>query len=244
MVCLLAVAVVGTQSRGGLITLLGVGLVYLFLNRRNLVSVALGVLILALGLSFVVTDEYVERIETIQQADEDGSFQGRTMAWKMSIYIAIDNPMFGGGPYAVQSPDVWRRYLPYYDESEFFRTRPVTVDYKAAHSIYFQVLGDSGFGGFLVFMTTLLVAVLSSFRIIRFGRRIDDPALQELGRAVLISMSAIMLGGAAVSIAYYDLLFAPLALISVVSAACARQRRSTARIAVDARRAQMTERVT
>jgi probable O-glycosylation ligase (exosortase A-associated) len=220
MVGLLAVAVIGTHSRGGLVTLLGLGACYLLLAGRRFIPAAMAVGVLGLALSFAVTEDYVDRARSIQVADEDGSFMGRAMAWKMSVYIALDNPLFGGGPYAVQSPDVWAKYVPRYDSYEFFETRDVTDDYKAAHSIYFQVLGDTGFGGLLIYMSMLGAAILGALGIVRTGRRHGDQGLVELGRALLLSLSAFMIGGAALSVAYYDHPFMIVTLISVTAARC------------------------
>ena len=222
MVGLLAVAVIGTQSRGGLVTLAGVGVCYFLLAGRRFIPAALAVGLLGFLLTFAMTDEYVERAQTIQAADEDGSFMGRAMAWKMSLYIALDNPLFGGGPYAVQSYDVWQKYLPHYDPYEFFTTRDATEDYKAAHSIYFQVLGDTGFAGFMIYMAMLGAGLLAARRIWNTGSRSEDQGLFELGRALFLSLIALMIGGAALSVAYYDHVFVILALISVTAARCRR----------------------
>jgi probable O-glycosylation ligase (exosortase A-associated) len=220
MVAMLAVAVIGTFSRGGLIALAGLAGFYLLLSGRRFVPAALAVGLLAYGLSLVVTDEYMERAQTIQTADEDGSFMGRAMAWKMSIYIALDHPVFGGGPYAVQSPDVWQRYLPVYDTEQFFTTRPAREDYAAAHSIYFQVLGDTGFGGLFVFMTMLFGGLLVALRSSSAGKKTGNQGITELGRALFLSLATLMIGGSALSVAYYDHIYAILALISVVGARC------------------------
>jgi probable O-glycosylation ligase (exosortase A-associated) len=220
MVGLVAIAVIGTLSRGGLVTMVGLGAAYLVLSGRRFIPAALALCVLAFILSFAVTDKYVERAQTIQAVDEDSSFMGRAMAWKMSLYIALDNPVFGGGPYAVQSYDVWLRYLPRYDPDEFFQTREATEDYKAAHSIYFQVLGDTGFGGFLIYIGMLGAGLLTALRVAWVGRQRGDPALAELGRSLFLSLLALMIGGSALSVAYYDHVFAVLALISVTGARC------------------------
>ena len=218
MICLLPVAVIGTFSRGGLITLAAVGLFYLLTSGRRFVPAALAIGVIALGLSFVVTDDYRYRAQTIQAADEDESFVGRTTAWKMSIYIALDRPLVGGGPFAVQTADVWPLYIARYDPEEWFRSGTHVDTARAAHSLYFQVLGDTGFLGFFVYMAMLTSAILLLRKTTRLAKANGDPDIAELCKALLLSLGAIMIGGAALSIAYWDLIFGLLGLISAVGA--------------------------
>jgi probable O-glycosylation ligase (exosortase A-associated) len=218
MICMLPVAVIGTFSRGGLITLAAVGLFYLLTSGRRFVLAALAVGIIALGLSFVVTDEYRYRAQTIQAADEDESFVGRTTAWKMSIYIALDRPLVGGGPFAVQTADVWPLYIPRYDPEQWFRSGTDVDRPRAAHSMYFQVLGDTGFLGFFVYMAMLTSAILLLRKTLRAARANGDPDIAGLCKALFLSLGAILVGGAALSIAYWDLIFGLLGLTSAVGA--------------------------
>jgi probable O-glycosylation ligase (exosortase A-associated) len=217
MIPMLAVAVIGTLSRGGLISLFGLGACYLLLSGRRFIPAAIAVIVLGFSLSLVMSDRVVERAQTIQTAEEDGSFNARKMAWKMSLYIALDNPVFGGGPYAVQSFDVWDKYAPEYDPNEFWETIDVSGGYKAAHSIYFQALGDTGFGGFIIYMAMLGAALLKALGVSRTARRNDDYGTAELGKSLFLSLCALMIGGAALSVAYYDEVFVIITLISVVS---------------------------
>ena len=143
---------------------------------------------------------------------------GRVAAWKLSVYIALDRPVIGGGPFAVETPDVWPRYQARYDPSEWIQTGPFETAARAAHSIYFQVLGDTGFVGFGIYMSLLVSAILTTRRIMRHGEASGDPDLHALGKALMISLVAYLVGGASLSIAYLEYLFALLAVIAVVEA--------------------------
>jgi probable O-glycosylation ligase (exosortase A-associated) len=216
MIVMLAVAIVGTFSRGGLITLVGIAGFYLVVSGRKFIPAAIVLAVLAFGLSFVVTDQYAERAQTIQAIGEDESFMGRVAAWKLSVYIALDRPLIGGGPFAVQTRDVWPRYAHVYDPDQWVSTGPFSNATRAAHSLYFQVLGDTGFAGFFIYMAMLASALTLMWRTRQSALRRADARLASLSTALLLSLMSIMLAGAALSVAYFDLVFGILALIAAV----------------------------
>ena len=220
MLFFLPIAVIGTQSRAGLITLLALALIYLGTSGRRFIPVAIAISILAFGASYVVTDAYLDRSDTIREADQDGSFMGRVAAWKLSVYIALDRPLVGGGPLAVETPDVWPYYEGRYDPDEWVSTGPYENATRAAHSIFFQVLGDMGFVGFGIYMSMLVAAFSLLRRIIRYGRVVGDPGISSLGRALGISLTVYLIGGASLSIAYLEFFFALLAVVAAAGARC------------------------
>ena len=62
---------------------------------------------------------------------------GRINAWTMALNLAKDN-FFGGG-FSIYESAVFARYAP-------------DPEARAAHSIYFQVLGEHGFVGLFLFL--------------------------------------------------------------------------------------------
>jgi len=99
---LLVTAVVGTQSRGGLISLLGLA-AYRFMksSRKGLLGTLAVILVMAL--SALVSEEWLSRMGTIGEANQDASFMGRVVAWKMSLIMAVQNSFFGGGFKALET---------------------------------------------------------------------------------------------------------------------------------------------
>ena len=76
---------------------------------------------------------------------------------------------------------------------------------KAAHSIYFEVLGDHGFVGLALYLAILAAAWLNTFQVLNVTRTRPDLAwAHELARMLQISLVAFLVGGAALSMAYYD----------------------------------------
>lgn len=215
---LLVFAVIGTQSRGGFIALMTLG-GYLFLKseRKGLLSVVIVVLVAVLA-NFV-SDDWTSRIDTIETADQDESFMGRVVAWKLSFIMAMDHPFFGGGFKALENYAVWSRLAADFFSYPWFYTGdalPPTFA-RAAHSVYFQVLGDHGFVGLAIYVTILCMAWAKAGRAARTVRRAGGPAwLATVSTMIQLSIFAFALGGAALSFAYFDLIFTLFGLVIVI----------------------------
>lgn len=208
------VTVVATYSRGGFVGLLVLG-AFMVKNSRNrvgsLVLVALaGALIWGLA-----PESWFARLNTIKEADADGSFMGRVNAWKVSTLIALDHPLLGGGLHAVQRFAVWFSYVPRISELDFIPTPPPDTYPRAAHSSYFEVLGDLGFTGLILFVSILGVAFWQCRSIYRMARQ--HPSLAwaaDLGRMMQISLVVYIVTTAALSMAYFEFFYVLLAMIS------------------------------
>lgn len=211
-------AVIATNSRGGFVSLTLMTLWMVFSGRRKI----LGVLIMALGLVSVVAlapDSWSERMDTIKDASKDSSFMTRVVAWKVSSQIALQNPLTGGGFHAVQAQPVWDRFrlddgllgfvdTPYRPEVAF-----------AAHSIYFEILGDLGFVGLGLFLIIIGHTFWLCFRIRRQARR-QGAHLQwaaDLAAMLGASMFAYVIGAAALSLGYFEVMYIFVMLMQVLA---------------------------
>jgi probable O-glycosylation ligase (exosortase A-associated) len=208
--------VMGTNSRGGFIGLLVIGGFYFLHSKRKVLILAVVLSLGGTAISFV-PDKYFNRIDTINNAQEDGSFLGRVVAWKQSILIALDNPITGGGFNAVQTAVVWYRYAPEFDTSWLVSTpHPIDTGVKAAHSIYFQVLGDHGFPGIFLFCLILYRSVMRSHKIMRAKLPEEQRWINAAGQACFLSLLVFSIGGALLSLAYLELLYFVLALVCIL----------------------------
>lgn len=194
LIVLTLAAILGTYSRGALIALGASAAIYALRSRYGLVLFATAAIAVA-ALPSVMPHKWLERMSTIQSANQDASFQDRVAAWHSSYNIARDRPLVGGGFSAVESTDVVLAH----------RT-PDSLDHgRAAHSIYFQVLGDTGFVGFALYLATVGSALLNTFRVLAVVR--GRPELRwagQLARMLQVSLVGFLSGGAALSMAYYD----------------------------------------
>jgi len=218
---LFAVCVIATASRGGLAGLLLLAVVGAA-NARHKGRYLAAMMIAGIVMIQSVPDSYSQRMNTIQSADKDGSFMGRVIAWKLSTLIALDHPLLGGGLHAVQSQNVWDTYVPNFWKMSFIPTEQPDVSPHAAHSFYFEVLGDTGFLGLAVYLSIIASSFATGFQIKAAVR--NRPDLQwaaGLASALQRSLLVFMLTGAALSVGYHDLIFMIYSLFSLVRNAVA-----------------------
>ncbi len=208
------VTVVATFSRGGFVGLLVLA-AFMVKNSRSKVGSVLLVVVSGVLIYTLAPESWFERLNTIGDASNDGSFMGRVMAWKISWLIAMDHPLFGGGMHAVQRMLVWSTYEPYLYLLDFIKTPPPDGYPHAAHSSYFEVLGDLGFVGLSIFLTLLLAAFWTCRRTYRMARQ--HPSLlwaADLARMMQISLVVYVVTTMALSMAYFEMFYILLAMIS------------------------------
>ena len=211
---LIFASVIGTFSRGGLIALAAVGAFWLLRSKYKIPMFAT----MCVGLAFVIyfaPDHWFERMTTIRTASEDGSFMGRVIAWKMSILLALDHPILGGGLHAIQNSDVWDHYVRDFHRLRFIPTGPPETT-RAAHSVYFQLLADVGFVGLGLFLLILFRAWRSCSKLIKQTAGIPELEwVNGLARAFQVSFVAYCVAGAALNMAYFEMLYVFVVLVAV-----------------------------
>lgn len=212
---LCVMTVLGSNSRGAFIAMVVLGFWYWLTSARKLASL-LFVILVALVVVQVAPDRWFDRIETIKNAKEDDSFMGRVAAWKVSVNIANSSPFFGAGFDSTQVPAIWDEHK---DVHNIFNIEiPPNVAYKAAHSNYFQVMGDLGYVGLIIFLMILLSAFIKRWEINKTiaGRQSETEWAKDLATALVLSLVAFMAGGAGVSLAYFELAYLEIVMLSIV----------------------------
>jgi probable O-glycosylation ligase (exosortase A-associated) len=205
---ILVLSVVGTSSRGGTLALACIGFYYWLKSEKKVVmAVVAGV---AVALVFVFAPPtYFQRMGTIGDPT-DGSAQGRILAWKAGIRMALDHPILGVG--AGHFPV---KYGVEYRPPNLPRT---AVPWQTAHSNYFVILGELGFPGLAV----LLLFIGSNFsRNRRLTRELDERDDEEavadaqLLNALSASLLAFVVGGAFLTATYYPHMYVLAGLLIV-----------------------------
>lgn len=193
-------AVVGSQSRGALVALVATGFVFWLRSRGKILSSVAIVAAIAAAVAFM-PGTWVERMNTIRDYEADGSAMGRLQIWGVAFGLARMRPLVGSGFRGFYSQAVVDRYFP-------------GVQARAAHSIWFEVLGEHGFPTFTVWLAMLVGGILYTLRIARLAK--DDPGLKwayDLARMTQVSIVAYCSGGSFLSLAYWDLFWTLMALI-------------------------------
>lgn len=200
---LCAAAALGTQSRGALLALVAMGFVLWWRSKSKFAG---GLLILSVAVSLIafMPESWTQRMDTIGSYQEDGSAQGRLAAWSAAWNMAFDYPTGVGFNIVVQQ--LFNLY-----------SHNPEAGARAAHSIYFQVLGSHGFVGLGLFMA-IWVITWSQAGWLRKRALPIHPAAQwcaDLGAMVQVSLVGFFVGGAFLSLAYFDLPYNIMMLVAL-----------------------------
>lgn len=212
-IVLIAFSILGSQSRGALLALLAMAL-FLGLKGAHPVRTTLALaVLLAIAIPFM-PESWVERMETIQSYQAEGSAMSRVYTWKTLWAAAVDNPITGVG-FRADDPAIYDRYAPQGPEFEIF-----TAKAWVAHSIYFQMLGEHGFVGLGLFLTLFIAAWLRAGKLARQARGLPEFAgwVPKLMPMVQVSLIGYAVGGAFLSLAYFDLPYYIISLIILTDA--------------------------
>ena len=185
------ISVAGTQSRGAF---LAATAALIFLGMKSNRKIAMTVFGAIVGISVYVfmPETWHDRMGTIQTYEEDGSAMGRIIAWQYSVNVASER-LFGAGF------EAWSGEM-------FFRYGPPDSIARVAHSIYFHVLADHGWIGLMLFVTIFLIAWRTASWVIKQSKEIAELAWAEnLAKMIQVSFIAYAVGGAFLSLSYFDL---------------------------------------
>lgn len=187
-----AAAALGSHSRGGLLAIGAMGGLLWWRGRSKIVG---GIAILAIGVSLLafMPDEWSQRMATIETYQEDQSAIGRLAAWSVAWNLAFHYP-FGVGFNAAR-PELFALYSSY-----------PPVGTPAAHSIYFQVLGHHGFVGLFLFALLWISTWRWAARLRKEAAGIAEARwCADLGAMCQVSLIGYAVGGAFLSLAYFDM---------------------------------------
>lgn len=201
-------ACVFTYSRG---TWLGLAAVapLLFLQTRRKVLVGLALVPIALGLIAFTPEKLFQRVDTIAEYEQDLSSLQRLQGWGVAVNVALRHPLGAGFVLDATPVEVWMQYANFH--------HPAFNRANAAHSIYFQWIGDHGFLGLALFIF-IVVATLITLRRVR-NLAIGDPEkkwLADYAVAIQLGLVGYLVSGAFVSLAYFDLFYTYVVLAGIL----------------------------
>jgi probable O-glycosylation ligase (exosortase A-associated) len=202
---LVVVSVVFTYSRGALLGL-GVVFVLMFFQIRHKLLVLLmliPVFIVSVG---ALPEQLVDRAETIRAYDADTSAMGRVQAWGVAWNIAVTHPLGAGFEVDKIDNPTWLSYAFFHDSYIFNHA-------IAAHSIFFQILGEHGFVGLFIYLALMATTLVALRRCKRQAASAEQTRwMVPYARALQVSIAGYAVAGAFLSLAYFDLYYAFVAM--------------------------------
>lgn len=198
-IILCAAAALGSQSRGALVAIVAMILTLWWRGKDKL---RLGLLLIgaAVPLLAFMPDQWYARMSTINTYEQDASAMGRISAWWNAWNLAWHYP--AGVGFDAARPELFSRFSPYPD---------VVL---AAHSIYFQILGNHGFIGLALFIG-VWIATWRSASWLRTQKPVE-PATKwtaDLGAMCQVALAGYAVGGTFLSLAYFDLPYNIMAMV-------------------------------
>lgn len=201
---LTGVAILGTYSRGGVITLAVVSGILLMKSRKRVAILAVVTILAVTGYHFM-PERWMQRMDTLQNPEQTSSLQTRIQSWEFATNVAIHSPIIGGGFNIYQSHEMWRRY------------GPEGSTHRAIHSIYFRVLGEQGFPGLALFLALLSTSWRSCSRVRRQTRDLTAQRwAYDLASMLQVSLAAFMTAGLATTSSYFDLSYQLMAICALL----------------------------
>lgn len=191
MMLLCAISAIGSYSRGALLAIAAMTIVLWWRSEKK---VLLGFAIVFMVMVFLpfMPEAWWARMQTIQSYETDNSAIGRLNGWAVAFAVAKHH-FFGGGMS--------------YQNQYFFNLYGVyNTDVIAAHSIYFQILGNHGFVGLLLYLLLWITTYRTAAWLRKNSKAIPQAQwASDLGAMTQVSLVGFAVGGAFLSMPYFDL---------------------------------------
>lgn len=205
---------VGTQARTGVVCI-GVLGILLLRHARYRLAYLIGVGLIASVAIPMLPDSFTKRADTIGNYKQDESASTRIAVWKWTWEYAKNNPMGGGfNAYLLNKIryDIVAKDTQTVEQSGS-ETRQIVDAARAYHSSYFEMLGEQGFPGLLLWLLIHgggIIQMQFIQRRYRNSMRDDELWITPLATALQNAHIIYMVGALFVGIA-----FQPLALMLV-----------------------------
>ncbi len=201
---------VGTQTRTGLLCIALLGVLSLRSVKRRFLYLGMAGLVVLAAIPFL-PESYTKRMSTIENHQSDQSASTRVAVWMWTLDYVKDHP-FGGGFDAYRGN---RLLVPTVKAEGSDNNVTLTTEYhveegRAYHSAYFEMLGEQGYPGFLLWAWVQLLGIWQMERLRRRWK--DRKAAHEawvapLANALQMSQLVYFLGALFIGIAFQPVMF-------------------------------------
>lgn len=238
---------VGTQARTGVICIAVLGLLLLRYARYRMLYLG-GVALIGLAAIPFLPTSFTERTDTIKNYKADESASTRLAVWAWTWEYVKEHPMGGGF-------EIYRQNRIRYDMAQKENAnepppvdapavREVVDQGRAFHSSYFEMLGEQGFPGLILWLIIQLGGVWRMEAIQRMYRkrnRPDETWVAPLANALQNSQIIYLIGSLFVGIAFQAYFFMLTALQIGFDTYLARRRQEEAWRPIKSQRMQQAE---
>lgn len=201
---------IGTQTRTGLVCIALLGVLSLRAVKRRFLYLALGG-VLALAAIPFLPESYTKRMSTIENHQSDQSASTRVAVWMWTLDYVQEHP-FGGGFDAYLSN---RLRVPTSKVVGSENNITIQTDYheeigRAYHSAYFEMLGEQGYPGFLLWAWIQALGIWQMERLRRRWMKRCAPGqawIAPLANALQLSQMIYFVGALFVGIAFQPVMF-------------------------------------
>lgn len=198
------ISTLGSHSRGALIALCAIAAWMIVAGKRWVLGSVLSVAVLGGALVFM-PDDWVDRMGSISDYEEDTSASTRLNMWKYATNVANASPIIGAG------------FTFFYDQGLAKKYMPGGGKIFVAHSIYFDTLGEHGYVGLFLFLLLLSCAFATTSEIRKLTKGVLHHAwAYDLAQMLQFSLIGFAVGGAFLSLSIFDLYYHILALTMLV----------------------------
>ncbi|MES2288392.1 MAG: putative O-glycosylation ligase, exosortase A system-associated [Pseudomonadota bacterium] len=220
---------VGTQARTGLICIGVLGILMLRHTKRRVLYISIVAAGLAIAIPFLPSS-FTQRMDTIKGYKADSSASTRVAVWKWTWDYAKDHPM-GGGFEAYRSNKL-KIVKTEVDGSAANSDVTTVVEYdqsRAYHSAYFEMLGEQGWPGLILWLMIQIGGLFSMERLRWRTKKDPDREWMSMLAGALFQAHIIYLVGALfVGIAFQPFVYMLIGAQIGLSTYAARERKGEA----------------
>jgi probable O-glycosylation ligase (exosortase A-associated) len=199
---------IGTAARTGVVCIAVLGILMLRHTKRRVIYMAL-VGLAGLAIIPMLPQTFTSRTATISGYQADESASTRLAVWAWTIEFANERPLGGGFEAYRQNKLKYQTVSVRTDGTvEAVQTAAMEDEARAYHSSYFEMLGEQGYPGLILF---LLIHGIGLLRMEVLRRRYkgseEDPWISPLATALQSGHLIYLVGSAFVGVAYQPFVY-------------------------------------
>ncbi len=221
---------IGTEARTGLLCIAALAVLLLRYTRRRLLFIV-GAGVLGLAALPFLPQSYYDRMATIAAPGGDESASTRMAVWEWTLEYVAQNP--AGGGFDAYRGNSFTYQMPVREgtgNSTSVEYRKVTDEGRAFHSSLFEVLGEQGYPGFIMWALLHLTGLWQMERVrARWGKRDragdngeDEAWIAPMATALQLATCVYLVGALFQGIAYQPVMLMIIGLQIGLNSYCKR----------------------